>query len=260
MGGWVLVAVLAPLVAPFEPNFAIYPMAVPGTLGPEGNRFWFGTDQIGRDILSRVIWSAHNLFALVGGTVVLSYLIGIPIALAATARNWLLARLAGGVIEVARAIPVFISYFVLGLALGFGITTFVVAFVFASLPSVMDTLSVWRSDSDAAETERESRAWTMTFSAVNALKRFAFYAAIAEGIAFLGFGPLPPPIASFGGMLNETRQLAMAFPHMALIPIAAFCTLLLGAGLLASGLESLLPASLRSADPAKPSYRPADPA
>ena len=58
---WIGVALFAPLIAPFEPNAQLLPMAKPGTPFPAGGTFWLGTDQLGRDILSRIIWGSRTV-------------------------------------------------------------------------------------------------------------------------------------------------------------------------------------------------------
>ena len=59
---WVLVALFAPLLAPFDPNSSIQPFAKPGMEAiTTGGTFWLGTDHIGRDILSRIIWGSRTV-------------------------------------------------------------------------------------------------------------------------------------------------------------------------------------------------------
>ena len=53
---WVLVAVFAPWIAHFDPNASIQPFAKPGTMSSFGYTFWLGTDHMGRDLLSRIVW------------------------------------------------------------------------------------------------------------------------------------------------------------------------------------------------------------
>ncbi len=57
-------------------------------------------------------------------------------------------------------------------------------------------------------------------------------------LGFLGLG-LPPPDPDWGGMVNETRQMAMVFPHMTLFPCIAISSLILGFNLLADGLREI---------------------
>ena len=60
VGFWLLVAIAAPWIAPFPPNIR-YVRWHRQVLGPGGVVFWFGTDHLGRDILSRVIWGTRTV-------------------------------------------------------------------------------------------------------------------------------------------------------------------------------------------------------
>ena len=65
------------------------------------------------------------------------------------------------------------------------------------------------------------------------------YVIITIGVlGFLGLG-LPPPDPDWGGMINETRQMALAFPHMTVFPCIAISTLILGFNLMADGLREI---------------------
>ena len=62
---WVVIALLAPLLAPFDPNATLMPLQQPGVVFPgtenvPAGTFWLGTDLIGRDILSRIIWGSQK--------------------------------------------------------------------------------------------------------------------------------------------------------------------------------------------------------
>lgn len=257
-GLWILLAIFAPWIAPFDPIQPLIPFAKPGAVLPIGATTWLGTDLLGRDILSRIIWAARVDLTLVGGTIALTYIIGLPIARAAARRNGVVATAARGLSAVGRAVPVVISYFVLGYTFAFGPFAFVVAFVFASLPNLIDFLSLLSRALKSNGFDRPTKNQITAYVVTDALKRLVFWLAIAGCIAFVGFGPIVPPTATFGGILGENFAMTLAFPHMVVGPIAVLFVLLLGASLLASGLEALLPISLKTADPAKPSYRPGE--
>jgi len=59
--GWLLVAILAPLIAPYDPLQTIQPLMRPLNSGPNGEFFLLGTDMLGRDIFSRLIWGAQTV-------------------------------------------------------------------------------------------------------------------------------------------------------------------------------------------------------
>jgi peptide/nickel transport system permease protein len=73
---------------------------------------------------------------------------------------------------------------------------------------------------------------------VDACLRLGYVIITIGVLGFLGLG-LPPPDPDWGGMVNETRQMAMAFPHMTLYPCIAISSLILGFNLLADGLREI---------------------
>ena len=80
---FVLLAIFAPLVAPFDPNATILPFAFPGTAAPDGGLFLFGTDHLGRDILSRIIWGGQRVLFYATVATISAYIVGIIMGLAA---------------------------------------------------------------------------------------------------------------------------------------------------------------------------------
>jgi peptide/nickel transport system permease protein len=108
----VLVAILAPLLAPYpaDAGSATHPLSV---LLPPSAQHWFGTDQVGRDILSRVIYGARVSPVIAVFVIILSCLIGIPLGLA--------AGFFGGAVDelIMRVTDVFLAFPALLLALAF---------------------------------------------------------------------------------------------------------------------------------------------
>ena len=87
---WIVVALTAPLLAPFPPNAQIQPMTAPFAAAPGGGTFWFGTDNLGRDILSRVMWGARTVLFYAPLATLSAYVLGILMGLAAGYwRGWL---------------------------------------------------------------------------------------------------------------------------------------------------------------------------
>jgi peptide/nickel transport system permease protein len=79
---FVLVAILAPLLAPFPDDATTATHPTQALLGPSGEH-WFGTDQVGRDILTRVLYGARTSLRIAAVVLVLSALIGVPLGIAA---------------------------------------------------------------------------------------------------------------------------------------------------------------------------------
>ena len=131
VGGWILIAIFAPLLAPFDPNATILPYQKPGAVDPStGAVFWFGTDSIGRDILSRVIWGGQRVLIYGPIATVCAYAVGIIMGLAAGYfRGWwdsVLSRVA----DIILSFPIFVLYVIV-------ISTFgAVSYTHLTLPTI----------------------------------------------------------------------------------------------------------------------------
>lgn len=80
---WVIVAIFAPLIAQFDPNAAIQPFAKPGVVAASGGTFWLGTDHMGRDILSRMVWGSRTVLLYAPLATLSAYTVGILMGLMA---------------------------------------------------------------------------------------------------------------------------------------------------------------------------------
>ena len=249
---WVLVAVLAPLLAPFPPNATLVPFATPGS--PYGGaHFWLGTDHIGRDILSRVIWGSRTVLIFAPLATLCAYLVGIPLGLLAGYRRGWLDEALSRFGDLILAFPVLILYILVIAAFGASALNIVLAVTFASAPGIMRivrglVLDLRNRDYVAAARMRGEGLWYILLVeilpnargplVVDSCLRLGYVIITIGVLGFLGLG-LPPPDPDWGGMINETRGMAMAFPHMALFPGIAISSLVLGFNLLADGLREI---------------------
>ncbi len=255
---WVLVALFAPLVSPFEPNATLAPFQKPGaafagTAQVLAGTFWLGTDSLGRDILSRIIWGSRTVLVYAPLATVCAYAVGILMGLAAGYyRGWmddLLSRIA----DIILSFPVLVLYVIIIATFGASPINIVVAIVFASSPGVMRivrglVLDLRNRDYVAAAQTRGESSWRIMLAEilpnargpliVDACLRLGYVTITIGVLGFLGLG-LPPPDPDWGGMINEMRTLAMAFPHMTLFPCIAISSLILGFNLLADGLREI---------------------
>ena len=250
---WVLVAVLAPLIAPFEPNATFYPYARPGTGHAGGGTFWLGADMIGRDILSRIIWGARTVLIYAPLATFSAYVLGILMGLAAGyKRGWVdevLSRLG----DVLLSFPVLVLYIIVIATVGASGVNIVIAITVAGAPGVMRivrglTLEIGSRDFVAAARIRGEAAWYIMAVEilpnargpliVDACLRLGYVTITIGVLGFLGLG-LPPPDADWGSMINQARGVAMAFPHMTVFPCIAISSLVLGFNLLADGLREI---------------------
>ena len=251
---FVLMAILAPLIAPFDPNQPILPFAFPGDAAPDGGTFVLGTDHQGRDILSRIMWGGQRVLFYATAATVCAYIVGILMGLlAGYYRGWA-DELISFIANVILSFPVMVLYVLIIAKLGASGANIIFAVVFASAPGIMRivrglTLDIATRDYVvAAQTRGES---TMFICLVEILPnargplivdfclRMGYTTITIGALGFLGLG-LPPPDPDWGGMITETRAfITGGFPHMAIIPAITISLLVLGFNMLADGMREV---------------------
>ncbi len=250
---WVLAAVLADLVAPFDPLATIMPLASPGTAAPDGGVFWLGTDHLGRDILSRIIHGSRRVLWYAPAATFCAYAVGIPMGLWAGYRRGITDDVLSFIANVILSFPVLVLYVVIIATIGASGINIVIAVTFASAPGIFRIVRGLALDLRnreyvfAAETRGESPAWIMFVEIlpnargpliVDSCLRLGYVIITIGVLGFLGLG-LPPPDPDWGGMISESRALALVFPHMTVFPCLAISSLVLGFNLLADGLREV---------------------
>ncbi|HWZ44948.1 MAG TPA: ABC transporter permease [Candidatus Saccharimonadales bacterium] len=226
---FVLLALLAPWLAPHDPAG----IDLPSRLHPPGVGHWLGTDELGRDILSRVIYGAR-ISMLVGGSVVAgSLLLGLIFGSIAGYYGGLIDRIFNIVIMNA-----FLSFPGILLAIAFvaflgpGIFNLILALCvggwvgYARLVRAQ-VLAVKEKEFVEAARALGAGDWRIVTRHIlpNIIQPVIVQAAIgmagavlAEAtMSFLGLG-IAPPTASWGSMLNDARAHLFDAPHMVLVP------------------------------------------
>ncbi len=251
---WVLVAIFAPLLAPHDPLEILRPFVKPFTVyQPTGETLWLGTDKLGRDILSRIIFGSQTVLIYAPLATLSAYLVGIIMGLAAGYhRGWwdtILSRIG----DIILSFPVLVLYIIVIATFGASGINIVIAITFASAPGIMRIVRGLvldlrnREYVAAAQTRGESALYVMLVEIlpnargpliVDGCVRLGYVIITIGVLGFLGLG-LPPPTPDWGGMVNESRSLAMAFPYMVIFPCLAISTLVLGFNLLADGLREV---------------------
>ncbi len=253
---WVVVAVFAPWIAPYDPLATMQPMAMPGAAyarGEPGQIFILGTDHLGRDILSRIIHGSRTVMIYAPLATFCAYMVGILMGLpGGYFRGWVDAVLSF-VANVILSFPVLVLYVIIITVFGASGINIVLAVVFASAPGIFRivrglTLDLRSRDYVAAAQVRGESAWYIMLVEilpnakgpliVDACLRLGYVTITIGVLGFLGLG-LPPPTPDWGGMIAETYKMAQAFPHMALFPCIALSSLVLGLNLLADGLREI---------------------
>jgi peptide/nickel transport system permease protein len=251
---WILIALFAPLLAPFSPTATIQSMQPPGARNAAGQVFLLGTDHLGRDVLSRIIYGARTVLIYAPVATVCAYVVGILGGLLAGYRRGWIDELLSRVGDLVLAFPALVLYIVIIAKFGSSGFNIVLAVTLASGPAVMRIVRGMvldlrgRAFVAAAQVRGES-AWYIMLAEilpnttgpliVDACLRLGYVIVTIGTLGFLGLG-LPPPTPDWGGMINETRQFAMIFPHMVVFPCLAVSSLVLGLNFLADGLGDIV--------------------
>ncbi|MDR7417901.1 MAG: ABC transporter permease [Armatimonadota bacterium] len=253
--GLVLVAVFAPVLAPYDP----VKQDLGATYRPSSAEHWLGTDEFGRDILSRIIYGAR-VSLLVG---VVSVGIGLTLGtVAGLVAGYLGGRLDSavmGVMDVLLAVPGVLLAIAIVAVLGPGIGNVMVAVGISSIP-VFARLARG-SVLVVRETEYVEAVHALGGSAGRVLFRhilpniaapllvmaslhMASAILTAAGLSYLGLGAQPPS-PEWGAMLSRGREYLRTAPHIATYPGLAIFVSVMGFNFLGDGLRDALDPRLR---------------
>jgi len=243
----VVLALAAPWIAPFDPIAS----DVPNALQAPGARHWFGTDQLGRDILSRVLHAARLDLMIAAAAVSLSFVAGAMIGGACGYVGGKVDRWTGRVVDVLMAFPLFVLAMALVAALGNKLENIIYATAIINLPFYIRfaraEVNVRRNLGwvEAARASGNSHARVvLQFLLPNVLPAMAVQISVnlgwailnAAGLSFIGLG-VRPPTPEWGIMVAEGARFIttgkwwlVACPGGALM-LAVLCFNLLGDGL-----------------------------
>lgn len=246
----VALAILAPWIAPFDPLATSWSAV---RKAPSVTH-WFGTDEVGRDLLSRVIWGARASLSAGVIAVCIAVLAGVPIGmLAGYVGGWTDAVI-GRLTDALLAVPFLILAIVLAAFLGPSLGNAMIAIGVTATPIFV---RLARGQVLAARAED----WVEAARAVgnpparillrhilpNILPPVMVQATLAvaaaiiaeASLSFLGLGQ-QPPAPSWGSMLNTAQRFLIQAPWMALFPGLAIFLTVLACNLLGDGLRDAL--------------------
>jgi len=213
IGLFVVVAILAPILAPYDPVRS----DLPSRLLPPSWQHWFGTDVYGMDIYSRVLWATRTDFSIALIGVLLAVVVGVPLGALSGYLGGLADDALSRVSEMIQAIPLFLFALMVFAALGnssrvlVGVVALVNAPIFLKLTRSV-VLPLRHADFIAAARCAGLRPITVVIKHIlpNALapvsSQFSISCAyaiqITAGLSFLGFG-VPIPYPEWGSMIQE---------------------------------------------------------
>ncbi len=227
-------AILAPVIAPYGEA-----ELVGGVWEPISAQFWLGTDNLGRDLFSRLVYGARMTIFVAAAATILSFGMGVLLGFtAAVMRGWTDQALSRGN-DLLMAVPTLIFALVVLSVLPSNLVTLILVM------AVLDSTRVFRIGRavavdisvqdfvEAAKVRGERRLWIIFHEILpNALSplvaefglRFAFAVLFLSALSFLGLG-IQPPAADWGGMVKENKDGIVFGVPAALIPGAAIAAL-----------------------------------
>ena len=251
----VLMALTAPYISPYDPN-EIHPE---DRYHPPSFKYWFGTDDFGRDILSRCIYGSR-ISLWVG-------IVSVSIAMVTGIIIGLISGYAGGIVDeiIMRVMDAMMSFPTIFLALlilavmGIGITSLMVAIGFVYMPRFARlqraaVLSVKEQTYIEAARACGDPDYRILFREIfpNALAPMVVQATMSFGVAilyeaffsFIGLG-IPPPTPAWGAMLRRAQAYLVNSPWMSIFPGIAIMISVLSINLFGDALRDVLDPRLR---------------
>jgi peptide/nickel transport system permease protein len=252
----VLLGVLAPWIAPHPWDT----ISMRTRFLPPNATYWLGTDEYGRDVLSRLLMGTRLSLAMGLSATAVSLAIGVPIGLAAGYfRGWVDEVLMRGADVLMAVPPIMLGLLVLAVTPpALWKTALAVGFVY--IPQIARlarsvTLSLANEDFIQAARARAEGTGYILFREilpnawppliVEASLRVTYAILLGSALSFLGLGEQPPS-SDWGLMISEARSFLDRAPWIALAPGAAMCVLVVGINLLGDGARERLDPRLKS--------------
>lgn len=255
--GWTLIAILSSWIVPHDP----YVTDPANKLLPPSAEHWFGTDNYGRDILSRVIYGARISIWTGMIAVSISFIIGVPLGAIAGFYGGRMGSIIMRCMDILLAFPSLVLAMAIAVTMGPGLMSALIAVGIVGIPEFARLIHGQTISLREKEFVEASRAIGVTNGTIlfrhilpNALAPLLVNATLGMGFAiltsaslsFLGLG-VKPPIAEWGAMISEGRAYIISGEWwIVTFPGLGIATAILGFNLLGDGLRDVLDPRLRS--------------
>jgi peptide/nickel transport system permease protein len=246
----ILLALFAPLVAPYDPIATSWSLV----RKPPSALHWFGTDDLGRDMLARVIYGARASLLAGAISVTIALAIGVPLGLLAGYRGGFIDALISRITDAMLACPFLILAIALAAFLGPSLSNAMIAIGISATPVFIrltrgQVMTVKVEDYVEAARAIGNPPWRIALFHIlpNILPALLVQATlsiaaaiIAEAaLSFLGLGQ-QPPAPSWGSMLNAAQRFLTNAPWIAIWPGLAIFLVVLSLNLVGDGLRDAL--------------------
>ncbi|MFQ5961066.1 MAG: ABC transporter permease [Candidatus Methylomirabilales bacterium] len=245
-------AIMASLFSPFSPSaqFSEHVLKGPGA----GGKHFLGTDEFGRDLLSRIIWGARVSLEVGLGAVIVGFLVGVPLGIVAGFLRGITEAIILRFTDMLLVFPTFLLALIIVTAFGGSLINEIMAIGVALTPNFV------RLARSLALTIRENdyivAARALGGSQIRIMQRHVFPNAVSTlvviatlyiatairteaGLSFLGLG-VPPPTPSWGNILSEGRQFIKCCPWLTTFSGLAIMLAVLAFNIIGDALRDLL--------------------
>ncbi|GAA4412083.1 ABC transporter permease [Quisquiliibacterium transsilvanicum] len=249
LGLVVLAALFAPWISPYDPYYTDLSKA----MQPPSAEHWFGMDNTGRDILSRVLYGTRNTLmmglagVLIGG--VFGGVLGILAAFYRKLDPWIMR-----LVDIMLAFPAILIGLAVAAIFGAGLTAVIVALVVSTVPDVArvargSAIGVMSQEfmeaGRAVGVSNRTLIWRyLTLNCISTISvfltlRFGQVILVGSALGFLGMGA-QPPTAELGMMAAQGRDFLFMAPHISTVPSLAIFVIVLAANLLGDAVRDVL--------------------
>ena len=252
----VALAIIGPSIAPYDPTS----FAVRVRLMPPSATHWFGTDEFGRDVLSRVLSGAHYSLAIGFGATGICLVIGVSLGLAAAFHRRVVEAAIMRTVDLLISIPpILLGLLILAVTTpSLWKTIVAVGLIYIPITDAADAIGGTRPAAGGLRSGRArarrgpdarfcyARSCRMPgrLIIVEAGLRITFAILLGSSLSFLGLGPQPPS-SEWGLMIAESRQFIDQAPWIGLAPGLSLCVVLVAVNLFGEGLREALDPQLQ---------------
>ena len=248
---WVVCAIFGHAIAPYNP---LTQQLLDVNTGPSGAH-WFGTDPLGRDVLSRIIVGAQDILIITPLATILGTIVGTALGLAMGYFGGAFDLIAGRLVESVLALPSFIIAFLFLVAVGHSTTTLIVVIGFVFTPLIartvraavlaerhLDYLAAARllGENPARIMFGEILPNVMPAILVEFTVRLGYAVFTVATLSFLGFG-IQPPTPDWGAdIAADYVGLTAGYWWQVLFPALAIASLVIAVNLITDSIEQVL--------------------
>ena len=253
-GLFLLVHAMLVIVGPYVTPYPYTEFHMTDTLKPPSWQFWFGTDQFGRDVFSRVVFGARGTLLLSASATALGVGLGVAIGMTVGYRGGKLDEIVMRFMDGLLSFPSLLLAMLIMSSLGSSKLNVVIAIMIVFVPRstrVLRSVALGLKNLEfveAAKVRGESAFYVITREllpnatgpiVVEFAIRLSFAILLSTSLGFIGVG-VQPPEPDWGLMVSEGRQYLQTAPWLMLFPALAISTAVIGANLFGDGLGTRL--------------------